>query len=100
MGAFIYTHAAKGGAQAMGRESGHIVTGSIADLVAIDSTAPELFALNEDQLLDGLVFVANDNVVTDVWSAGRHQVSGGRHKHRDTIVAGYCTAMRTLMAAL
>ena len=100
VGDTLYTGAAKGGAQALGRGKGEISVGGLADLVAIDSAAPSLCALRQDQLLDGLVFASKDDVVTDVWSAGRHAVQSGRHIKRDEIVAAYRSAMKSLMAAL
>ena len=100
VGDTIYTGAAKGGAQALGRGAGEIAVGELADVVAIDSAAPSMFALRQDQILDGLVFAAKDDVVTDVWSAGRHAVQSGRHVKRDDIVAAYKLAMQSLMASL
>ena len=98
VGATLYLGAAKGGAQALGRDAGEIRIGALADLVAIDSTAPALCALTRNQLLDGLVFAAKDSVVTDLWSAGRHAVRGGRHIARERIVAGYQRAVAALLA--
>jgi len=100
VGHTLYTDAARGGAQALGRHAGEIGVGRLADLIAVDSTAPALCALNRQQLLDGLVFAANDAVVTDVWSAGRHAVRDGRHRHRDRIVAAYRVAMAALLASV
>ena len=100
VGDTIYTGAAKGGAQALGRGAGEIAVGELADIVAIDSAAPSMCALRQDQILDGLVFAAKDDVVTDVWSAGRHAVQSGRHVKRDDIVAAYKLAMQSLMASL
>lgn len=100
VGETLYLGAAKGGAQALGRGAGMIVVGGLADLVAIDSTAPSLCALRQDQILDGLVFASKDSVVTDVWSAGRHRVRAGRHVKRDAITAAYRLAMQSLMAAV
>lgn len=100
VGEALYTGAARGGAQALGRGTGEIETGQLADLVAIDSTDPALCALQTHQLLDGLVFAAKDRVVTDVWSAGRHAVRDGRHVKRDEIIANYRSAMENLMALL
>ncbi len=99
-GETLYRDAAQGSAKALGRDAGRIEVGALADLVAIDGAAPSLCALSQDQLLDGLVFAATDEVVTDVWSAGRHYVSAGRHESRDAIVAAYKNAMRALEAAL
>ncbi len=100
VGHALYTGAALGGAQALGRAAGEIAPGKLADLVAIDSGAPSLCALRTDQLLDGLVFAAKDQVVSDLWSAGRHCVQGGRHLAREQVEAHYRVAITSLMAAI
>ncbi len=100
VGQTLYCGAAMGGAQALDRDAGQIAEGKLADLVAIDSQNPALCALRSDQVLDGLVFAARDSVVTDLWSAGRHQVRNGRHIHRDRIIATYRTAIEGLLSAL
>jgi formimidoylglutamate deiminase len=51
-------------------------------------------------LLDGLCFAASDAVVSDVWSAGRHQVKNGRHVARDGIAARYRKVLKELAGAL
>ncbi|WP_281967655.1 formimidoylglutamate deiminase [Roseovarius nanhaiticus] len=100
VGAQLYLGAAKGGAQALGRDAGRIETGALADLVAIDSEDTALCALGQHQILDGLVFAATDRVVTDVWSAGRHVVTEGRHVARDAVLSAYKGAMASVMSAL
>lgn len=100
VGAFLYGQAATGGAQALGRMSGRIAAGYLADLVAIDSDHPVLCGIATDQLLDALVFCAPDGVVSDLWSAGRHRVRQGRHIHRAQIVAGWRKAVTALRDAL
>ena len=99
VGHTLYTGAARGSARALGRNAGVIAAGRLADLIAVDSTAPALCALRRDQLLDGLVFAAKDTVVTDVWSAGRHMVRGGRHIDRERIIADYRSAVAALLAS-
>ncbi len=96
VGETLYLGAAKGGAQALNRNSGAIAKGKLADLVAIDSTHPTLCMLSEHQLLDGYVFASSDRVVTDVWAAGRHQVRGGQHIARDSIRARYAQTLADL----
>lgn len=98
VGETLYLGAAKGGAKALGREAGAIEQGMLADLVAIDTSAPSLSALDETQALDGLCFAAGDDVVADVWSAGRHVVKEGRHPGRDAIIADYKKAVANLIA--
>jgi formiminoglutamate deiminase len=100
VGSTLYLGATRGSARALARNAGEVGVGLLADLVAIDSSAPALCALSRDQLLDGLVFAANDNVVTDVWSAGRHAVRGGRHMDRDRIIASYRAAVTELLASV
>ena len=100
VGETLYGGAAKGGAQALDRNSGTIATGRLADLVAIDSTDATLCALPDRQILDGYVFAAKQNVVTDLWSAGRHSVRGGRHVAHDSITRAYRKAMTELTASL
>lgn len=100
VGQAIYTAAARGGAQALGRNAGQIAPGHLADLTAIDADHPALCGLRPDQLLDGWAFAASDAVVTDVWSAGRHRVRAGRHVQRDAITASWRHAIQALTAAL
>ncbi|MEP1519611.1 formimidoylglutamate deiminase [Ascidiaceihabitans sp.] len=100
VGHTLYTGAASGGAQALGRDAGEIAIGKLADLVAINTDSMALCALTQDQILDGLVFAAKDTVVTDQWSAGRHCVRGGRHIARDAITARYRAAVSQLLASI
>ncbi|MBL8789909.1 MAG: formimidoylglutamate deiminase [Rhizobiales bacterium] len=100
VGTYLYTQAARGGAQALGRASGEIAEGRLADLVAIDSQHVSLFGLKQEQLLDGLCFAAHDGVVTDVWSAGRHQVRQGRHVSREDVARRYRAAIADLAGRL
>jgi formiminoglutamate deiminase len=99
-GEAIYLNCAKGGAQALARNAGRISVGRLADLVAIDTNHPRLCTLKDSQLVDGWVFAANDQVVTDVWAAGRHMVKDGRHVDQDAIFAGYRTAMKAVTAKM
>lgn len=100
VGKTLYLGAAGGGAQAIGRDAGSIDVGKLADMVAINSSHQQLCGLSSEQLFDGLCFAADDNVVTDVWSAGRHMVKDGQHKFREEIVGNYTTAMRDLTTRL
>jgi formimidoylglutamate deiminase len=100
VGQALYSGAAQGGARALGRKSGQIATGYLADLMAIDLSHPSLCALAPTQILDGLCFAAPDTVISDLWSAGRHQVKDGRHIHRAEIVAGWRRAVKQLSQAL
>jgi formiminoglutamate deiminase len=99
-GRILYSGAAMGGAQAIGRNAGVLSVGKLADLVAIDSNDPTLCALTDHQILDGYVFAAKDNVVTDVWSAGRHMIKGGQHVNACEIKTKYRAAITGLLASI
>lgn len=100
VGKFLYEGAARGGAQALGREAGVIAKDKLADLVAIRSNHIALCGLTSEQLLDGLCFAAGPDVVSDVWSAGRHQVREGRHVARDAVAARFRKALLSLQAEM
>lgn len=100
VGESVYRHALSGGAQALGRQSGSIQAGSFADLVAIDGANLAFHGLRDDQLLDAWIFAADDRVVSDVWSAGRHRVKDGRHVERDRIVDAYKRQTRKLFEGI
>ncbi len=100
VGHAIYSGAALGGAQALGRKAGQIAVGCLADLTAIDHDHSSLCALSAEQILDGLVFAAPDSVVTDVWSAGRHRVRQGRHINREQIIKGWRKAVKSLVEVI
>lgn len=99
-GEMLYASAAVGAAQALNRDTGALTVGKWADLMAIDSRAPALCALTDDQLLDGFVFAGDRRLVTDVWSAGRHQVRGGRHIAHEEILSQYRATLQDLIAKL
>lgn len=99
-GRFLLEHAARGGAKALARDAGRIETGALADLVALDTDDPALAGLSGDRMLDAWIFASIESPVSDVWSAGRHVVTGGRHIGRERIAARFNKAMARLRAEL
>ena len=84
----------------MGRKAGQIAPGHLADLVALDGSAPDLIGRSGDQILDTWIFAAGDGLVRDVWSAGRHMVRDGRHVARGQILGNYRNCMKRLSEVL
>lgn len=99
-GRYVYEQAAKGGAKALGRNSGKIEIGCLADLVALDDNSTEFIGLSGDTLLDTWIFTCNDNVVTDVWSAGRHNVIAGKHINEQSISTDFHNTISKLRMML
>lgn len=95
-GRVLFEGAATGGAQAAGRSAGSIAAGKFADLVALDGNAVDLDGRKGDEVLDTFVFAGDDRMVSEVWSAGRHVVSGGNHVKGDAIRAKYRATMTAL----
>jgi len=99
-GRVLFDGAVAGGAQAAGRSSGAIAEGRYADLLALDSTAIDLDGRQGDEILDAYIFAGDDRMVRDVWSAGRHVVSGGNHVKGEAIRAKYRASMASLRERL
>ena len=99
-GRFIYEHAAAGGARALGRNAGSIHVGALADLVALDDQHYSLAGLTDDRILDTWIFASADNIVSDIWAAGRHMVSEGRHRQREAISRQFLQTIKRLRSAL
>ncbi|MFN3822356.1 MAG: formimidoylglutamate deiminase [Pseudorhodobacter sp.] len=95
-GRVLVESAARGGAQAAGRDAGRIEPGALADLVALATDGPDMAGRRGDTALDSYVFAADDRIVSDVWSAGRHLVRDGRHAKHDAITAAYIETLRRL----
>lgn len=85
-----------GGAQAAGRRTGQIAPGYWADLMTLETDHVDLVGLAGDTILDAYIFAGDDRMVRDVWSAGRHLVTEGRHIARDQIVRAYVKAVKAL----
>lgn len=88
--------AASGAAQALGRGRGVIAPGEWADLVTLDAEATALLGRRGDTALDTWIFAADDRLVRDVWSAGRHVVQDGAHVARGRIETRFRKVMGRL----
>jgi len=99
-GRVLFDSVVAGGAQATGRKSGAISEGQFADLVALDGNAIDLEGRIGDDVLDAFVFTGDDRMVVDVWSAGRHVVTGGRHVRGAEIRNRYRVTMKALRERL
>lgn len=92
--------AASGGARAIGRKAGTIEPGKLADLVALRDDLPFLDWPEPDQRIDAWVFGAEEQAVSDVWSAGRHIVRHGEHVRGGAIREAFARTMRALRRVL
>jgi formimidoylglutamate deiminase len=98
-GRVLFEGAVAGGARACGRDAGVIAPGRLADLMTLDSDSLALAGLDGDMTLDGWIFAGDDRVVSDLWSAGRRLVTGGRHFAREAVEARYRAVLARLRDA-
>ncbi len=99
-GRVLYEAGLDGGASAAGRATGAIAAGMWGDLLAVGMDNPVMVGRRGDAALDSLVFAGGDGLASDVWAAGRHVVTGGRHIARDRIAADYMACIRRLQDRL
>ena len=99
-GRVLFEGAAKGGAQAAGRNSGVLEVGRQADILALDAEATDLAGREGDSLLDSFIFAGDKSMNTDMWSAGRHVVKDGAHIRREAITANYRQSISALKERL
>lgn len=78
----LFEVATAGGAAALGLPIGSLAAGRHADFFTIDIAKPLLEGCTRETLMDGLVFGADQSVVTGTWVGGR-RVFGGTAHHRD-----------------
>ncbi len=98
-GQLLYEAALAGGAQACGRALGRIAPGHRADFVVLNTDHPLLYGRSEETILDSWIFSGNASPVSEVFVAGRRQVSGGRHIGAKHINARYRSVVDELMEA-
>lgn len=96
-GRVIFEQSIKGGTQAGGRPSGAIATGLAADIIGLSTDNQWVCNRSGDAALDSLIFGGRgQDCITDVWSAGRHVVKGGRHSKRDEIIRNFNSVIAKL----
>ncbi len=97
-GRAMYEMILQAGSQALARSSGAIAAGRWADLLTLDQRSLTLAGCSGDDCLDAWIFSGDDQLVSDVWSAGRHQVQAGRHIARGAVEQRYRACLASLRA--
>ena len=69
-GAFLWSAAAQGGAQALGRKAGTLAIGNKADFLTLDAAHPALCTSANDNILNALVFGPSQGAIQDVYVNG------------------------------
>jgi len=94
----LFSQALSGGAAASGRPVAGLMVGQRADLVIIDSDAPNIDPGNPAQLLSSLVFCEHgNNPVRDVFVGGRQVIFDGQHAMQAQALKAYRATLLDLL---
>ena len=99
-GRTLFESAVLGGSLALGRLSGALKAGYLADILTLHSESEQLACCQGDEILDTFIFSGDNRLVSDVWSAGRHVVREGCHINRQPIQEKYHKAKKQIMERL
>ncbi len=83
VGDHLYTQALHGGNQACGIQLG-LAVGCRADFMVLDATHPLLMASQTPDLINRWLFACHDNLIKDVFVAGKPCIQDGHHELEDS----------------
>ena len=89
-----------GGSQALMRNSGTLQAGMFADILVLDTDCVDLVDRVDDDILDCFIFAGNNDMVSEVWSAGRQVIKEGQHIHHSEITQRYLATIKQLNLSL
>ncbi len=96
VGASLWSAAASGGAQALGRQTGSITAGYRADLIVLNNDDAALAEQAPEDMLDAAIFGPCTRPVRDVMVNGRWIVRDGRHPREHEVFSRYRAVLREL----
>lgn len=96
VGTNLWTEAATGGGQALGRRMGSIAPGMRADLVVLDGDGVELAGRSGDRISDTLLVCAGTRLVKHVMVGGKWVIRDGKHAGSEAIASRYLSVARTV----
>jgi len=97
VGTTLWSEAAAGGAQALGRRMGAIAPGLRADMVVLDANHPDLASRAGDAITNAVVFSGATDLVRDVMVGGHWVVRDARHPGAETAAREYIHALADLL---
>jgi formimidoylglutamate deiminase len=95
-GTHLWSRAATGGAQALGRKSGALAVGAPADIVVLDLERPAFAGVPDEALLDAHVFAPRSGPIREVYVGGERVVADQRHAVREEIGVAYRRCLERL----
>jgi formimidoylglutamate deiminase len=80
VGLNLWQRAAAGGAQSTNSNTGDLSIGKQADLLVLDANQTKMFAHDEHNILDSMIFASQKNPIQDVMVNGQWVIEGGEHR--------------------
>lgn len=93
---FLWNACLVGGAQAAGRPVGRLQPGARADFLVLDDQHPNLCDVAPPFLLSSFIFSGNDNLIRDVYVAGKRVVHQQKHISQERITQSFKQCMTEL----
>ncbi|PHR62588.1 MAG: formimidoylglutamate deiminase [Robiginitomaculum sp.] len=109
VGASMYRQAASGGAQALGQTLGQspdgqpvgtIAPGNPASFVELDSQHPDLHSRKADAILDGWIFSAGRQAISNVWVKGSQVITNKKHVNIIELTMNYNSILMQLLTRM
>jgi formimidoylglutamate deiminase len=98
-GRFLYQHAARSGAVALGQSVGRLEPGFRADFLELDDHHELLAGRKPDAALDSWIFAGDNSMLNSVWVAGRRVVEQGHHAAEVASRADFSQAVSDMLEA-
>ncbi|MBL4941559.1 MAG: formimidoylglutamate deiminase [Colwellia sp.] len=98
VGQNLWQKAAAGGAQSTNSNTGVIAVGKQADLLVLNKQQTNLFANNNQHLLDSVIFASQKSTIKDVMVNGRWVVKNGQHAQEHSSAENFTILLAKLSA--
>jgi formimidoylglutamate deiminase len=92
----LFQQALLGGNQACDVSLG-LAQGNRADFMVLDDSNPFVAASESKDLLNRWLFATNDNVIKDVFVAGKHTIKNFKHEHEETSRHAFTQVIKKVM---
>ena len=96
----LFDDCLEGGARALQINNGKIQKGYFADFINIKKNELDFIEINEDSILDYLIFASPKNIINNVWVKGKCLVKDGVHINSEKIKYMYKISLSKIISRL
>ena len=99
-GRTLFESSVVGGSLALGRLSGVLKAGNLADILTLNTESEQLAGCQNDEILNIFIFSGDNRLVSDLWATDCHVIREGCHINRQLIQARYLKTKKRIMERL